>query len=333
MAEDRQKEEAKQKLRFFKNGKNKAEGDEPSLPGDSTPQAVATEEAPVRKTEAGARPDAAEPAADTEVAGTPAEEPGAGADEPRVKPEGPRAAVEEPQDSMEGHEDSAEEQRSPDDEPRPSGPKAPAGDAPPDAGPRSRRRGIVQPQEPSETDAGESLRSQLLPSVALGFRTLVILAIIIADAFAAYVLTTKVIAPKLIESKIVDLREEIGQLPPEGGMLPAGGSRERQLGQDAVGSMFQIKDIVVNPAGTNGTRYLCTTVTLEISDVLVEEEVEAREAQVRDLLIEILGRRTVPELSSLEMRDYIRDEIRLSVNSLLASGEIDGVYFSNFVLQ
>jgi len=74
-------------------------------------------------------------------------------------------------------------------------------------------------------------------------------------------------------------------------------------------------------------------VALEISNPLVEEEATAREAQVRDLLIEILGRRTVQELSSLEMRDYIRDEIQTSVNDLLTSGEIEGVYFSNFVLQ
>jgi flagellar basal body-associated protein FliL len=175
--------------------------------------------------------------------------------------------------------------------------------------------------------------THLLPSLTLGFRTLIILAIITADAFAAYMLTTRVIAPKLIETKIVDLRSEIGQLPPDGGVLPTEKPPRPAVGMESVGSMFQIKDIVVNPAGTNGTRYLCTTVALEITNPAVEDEATAREAQVRDLLIEILGRRTVTELSSLEMRDYIREEIETSVNALLTSGEIDGVYFSNFVLQ
>ena len=312
MAEDQKKQEAKQKLRFFKNGKDKAEGEAPE-PEDSTPQAVATEDVSSDKAKGEANPVAEDTKAKAEDTKAKAEEPKAKAEEPEAK-------------------GSAEERKAPADEPTATADDAPAGDAPADGAPRSRRRERVQAEE-SKPESTETLMSHLLPSLMLGFRTLVILAIIIADAFAAYMLTTKVIAPKIIESKIVDLRAEIGQLPPEGGMLPKDKPARPAVGLEAVGSMFQIKDIVVNPSGTNGTRYLCTTVALEITNPLVEEEATAREAQVRDLLIEILGRRTVTELSSLEMRDHIRDEIGKSVNTLLTSGDIDGVYFSNFVLQ
>jgi flagellar FliL protein len=287
MAEDPKKEEAKQKLRFFKNGKDKAEGEAPE-PEGSAPQAVATEETPKEKETADAPPAA--------------EKPEARAEEP-------------PADDSELESD-----------------EAPAGETPQEGTHKPRRRERVQAQE-SEPEEKVTLMSHLLPSLTLGFRTLVILAIITADAFAAYMLTTKVIAPKLIETKIVDLRSEIAELPPDGGVLPAAKPPKPTVGSESVGSMFQIKDIVVNPSGTNGTRYLCTTVALEITNPLVEKEANAREAQVRDLLIEILGRRTVTELSSLEMRDYIREEIETSVNTLLTSGDIDGVYFSNFVLQ
>ena len=290
MAEDRKKEEAKQKLRFFKNGKDKAEGEAPE-PEDSKSQAVATEET--------SREDAPVEARD---------------EKPAAQAERPRAEAEEPADA-------------------PADGDEPAREASSEEAPKARRRERVQPQESSEPESKDTLMSQLVPSLTLGFRTLVILAIIIADAFAAYMLTTKVIAPKMIEAKVVDLRAEIGQLPPEGGVLPKAKPPKPAVGLDAVGHMLQIKDIVVNPSGTNGTRYLCTTVALEITNPLVEEEATAREAQVRDLLIEILSRRTVTELSSLEMRDHIREEIGRSVNELLTSGEIDGVYFSNFVLQ
>ena len=313
MAEDRKKEEAKQKLRFFKNGKDKAEGEAPE-PDDSAPQAVATEEAPQEDTKGEARPADDKPEAEAKRAV--AEKPKA--DEPKAEAGEPAAA--------------AEEHQAPADDPGAPADEESAGDAPAEGAPRSRRRERVQAQE-SEPEEKETLMSHLLPSLTLGFRTLVILAIIIADAFAAYMLTTKVIAPKIIETKVVDLRAEISQLPPDGGMLPKDKPAKPAVGLEAVGSMFQIKDIVVNPSGTNGTRYLCTTVALEITNPLVEEEATAREAQVRDLLIEILRRRTVTELSSLEMRDHIRDEIGRSVNELLTSGEIDGVYFSNFVLQ
>jgi flagellar basal body-associated protein FliL len=307
MAEDRKKEEAKQKLRFFKNGKDKAEGDAPE-PADSKPQAVATEEASQDNAVREPRPVEAEGAV----------KPAAEAEKPKSENAEPAAVAEKP--------------KAPVNEAGPEAGDEPPADASPDEAPKSRRRERVQAQE-SEPEAKETLMSHLLPSLTLGFRTLVILAIIIADAFAAYMLTTKVIAPKMIETKVVDLRSEIGQLPPEGGELPKARPTKPPVGLDAVGSMFQIKDIVVNPSGTNGTRYLCTTVALEITNPAVEEEATAREAQVRDLLIEILSRRTVTELSSLEMRDHIRDEIGTSVNALLTSGDIDGVYFSNFVLQ
>jgi flagellar FliL protein len=315
MAEDPKKEEAKQKLRFFKNGKDKAEGEAPEAQ-DSTAQAVATEETPREKAKANAPSAAADSGA--EEAGPEAERPKAEAGEPDADADEPRAAAH-------GRKPAAEDADAEADD-------APAGDAPADGAHKPRRRERVQAQE-SEPEKKETVMSQLLPSLTLGFRTLVILAIITADAFAAYMLTTKVIAPKLIETKIVDLRSEISQLPPEGGVLPSEKPPRPALGPESVGKMFQVKDIVVNPSGTNGTRYLCTTVAFEITNPMVEQEATAREAQVRDLLIEILGRRTVPELSSLEMRDYIREEIETSVNTLLTSGEIDGVYFSNFVLQ
>jgi flagellar basal body-associated protein FliL len=329
MAEDPKKQEAKQKLRFFKNGKDKAEGEAPE-PEDSTPQAVATEEVAPVKAKGEANPAAEDTKAEADE--VKAEEPKVKAEEPKAKAEEPKAKAEEPKAKAEEAEGAVEERKAPADEPGTTAEDAPAGDAPADGAPRSRRRERVQAEE-SEPESKETVMSHLLPSLMLGFRTLVILAIIIADAFAAYMLTTKVIAPKIIEAKIVDLRAEIGQLPPEGGMLPKDKPARPAVGLESVGSMFQIKDIVVNPSGTNGTRYLCTTVALEITDPVVEAEATAREAQVRDLLIEILSRRTVTELSSLEMRDHIRDEIGKSVNTLLTSGEVDGVYFSNFVLQ
>lgn len=330
MTEDQHREEARQKLRFFKKGTGGAETETPSEPQMPTAQAVGTQEAPPAKAEPVSS--AANPAAGVAGAAPAAEERRTGTTAPGATTRDLEAASEESGSERDEPSAPVEERKAALDGPRPAAGDTPAAEAPGVGAPRSRRRERVQPQE-SGPESKETLKSQLLPSLALGFRTLVILAIIVADAFAAYMLTTKVIAPKLIESKVVDLRAEIGELPPEGGMLPAAKPRKPPRGLDAVGTMFQIKDIVVNPSGTNGTRYLCTTVALEISDPLVEKEATAREAQVRDLLIEILSRRTVTELSSLEMRDHIRDEIGRSVNTLLTSGNIDGVYFSNFVLQ
>jgi flagellar FliL protein len=166
----------------------------------------------------------------------------------------------------------------------------------------------------------------LTPTLALAIRTLVILAIIVADASAAYFLVVKALAPRLTEARVVrQLR------PPE---EPEVAQKPETAGAElAVGKITPISDIVVNPSGTGGKRYLCTTVALEAAAQVVADEVTEREPQIRDLLIEILSRRNVEELSDLQTREGIREEIKESVNDLLRTGDVVGVYFSNFVLQ
>jgi hypothetical protein len=233
MTEDQRKEEAKQKLRFFKNGKDKTDGETTLEPEISAPQAVATEDAPAAK--AGAGPVAAKPGGEARETETAAQKPKAKTGDSKARAHELEAESEESGSGADDPSAGVEERKASAEEPGPA--DAPARDVPGDGAPRSRRRERVQSQE-SEPESNETLMSHLLPSLTLGFRTLVILAIIVADAFAAYMLTTKVIAPKLIESKVVDLRAEIGQLPPGGGVLPAARPPKPLKGQD----------IVVNPS-------------------------------------------------------------------------------------
>ncbi len=182
---------------------------------------------------------------------------------------------------------------------------------------------VEKPEQPSVP-----LRVLLAPTLALAIRTLVILAIIVADAFAAYYLVARALAPRLLETRVVNAMRQAEE-PPEA----AAAETPEATQPPTVGTITPIKDVVVNPSATSGTRYLCTTVALETADPAVAEEIQSREPQIRDLLIEILGRRTVDELSDLKTRETIRSEIETSVNDLLKTGDVTGVYFANFVLQ
>jgi flagellar FliL protein len=171
--------------------------------------------------------------------------------------------------------------------------------------------------------------SALAPGLGLAGRALVILAIIVADACAAF-LVVRAIAPRLVASRVKQAVANVAAVeePKQASEAKASGGQE-----NAMGTIDQISDLVVNPAGTDGTRYLCTTVALETIDPRVSEEIKGREAQIRDVLIAILSRRTIAELADLGTRDSLREEIRAGVNGLLPDGEVVGVYFSNFVLQ
>ncbi|HVP57711.1 MAG TPA: flagellar basal body-associated FliL family protein [bacterium] len=209
--------------------------------------------------------------------------------------------------------------------------EAPAGSAPAEATAENKE---VQAQPdaaptPKRSRFKVHIPRTLAPGLGLAARALVILAIIVVDACAAF-LVVRAIAPKLVASRAKQAVASVGTAAQP---QPATESKAPAGQPTAMGTINQISDLVVNPAGTDGTRYLCTTVALETIDPKVSEEIKNREAQIRDVLIEILGRRTIDELADLGTRDALREEIRTGVNKLLTGGEVVGVYFSNFVLQ
>lgn len=175
------------------------------------------------------------------------------------------------------------------------------------------------------------LKTMLMPTVAFAIRTLLILAIILADAFAAYYIVAKALAPRLIEARVVRMMREAEE--PKEEPKEEAADKSKEAAKQAIGSITPIADVIVNPLATSGTRYLCTTVAFEAVVPAVGEEIKTREHQIRDMLIEILGGRTVEELSNLTVREQIREEIKNNVNGLLQSGQVTGVYFANFVLQ
>jgi flagellar FliL protein len=177
----------------------------------------------------------------------------------------------------------------------------------------------------------KSLTPAFLPSLSLAVRALVILAVVVADAYAAYFLVVRVIGPNLAMAKVAQVRESLK--PSEEHAEPVEVPVHRRSEEPVMGTVNLIEDLVVNPSGSEGTRYLCTTVALESIEPGVTDEITLREAQVRDVLIEILGKRSVEELATLDTRDQIREEIKVGVNMLLSTGSVVGVYFSNFVLQ
>jgi len=174
-----------------------------------------------------------------------------------------------------------------------------------------------------------ALMPLLAPTLALAVRTLVILAVIVADAYAAYFLVVKGISPRMVRAHVIRAQTEAA----EAELASQSAAAEAGAEGAVVGIITPIEDIVINPSGSGGTRYLCTTVALEAIEPSVAEEVAEREPQIRDTLIRILGKRTIEDLGSLQTRESLREEIKVAINDLLATGEVVGVYFSNFVLQ
>ncbi|MFZ1081862.1 MAG: flagellar basal body-associated FliL family protein [Candidatus Kryptoniota bacterium] len=97
--------------------------------------------------------------------------------------------------------------------------------------------------------------------------------------------------------------------------------------------VYVVKDLVVNPAGTNGLRFLLATIGLEVTSEETVKELEKRDVQIHDSIIEILTSRTLPELDDTGLRDSLKTQIKSEINRDLTSGRVLNVYFSKFIIQ
>lgn len=108
---------------------------------------------------------------------------------------------------------------------------------------------------------------------------------------------------------------------------------ETQKAESATQNIFLIKDLIINPAGTNGTRFLLTTVGIEVTTPEAQQELEKKEVQVRDVLNSILTSKGLNELVSIEQRELLRNEISKKIGELVKAGKMKNVYFSKFIIQ
>lgn len=100
------------------------------------------------------------------------------------------------------------------------------------------------------------------------------------------------------------------------------------------GQIHLIEDILVNPAGTDGTRYLSTSIGLETSDFSHEtDRFEELTPIIRDIFIAILSSKTMAELSSIDGKEKLRGEILAQVNEAVKPDSVCRVYFVDYVLQ
>jgi flagellar FliL protein len=97
--------------------------------------------------------------------------------------------------------------------------------------------------------------------------------------------------------------------------------------------IFVIKDLIINPAGTNGTRFLLTTIGFEVSTAEAAKELETREIQLRDILNTILTSKGLDDLANAQQREELRTEIAAKARELVRNTELKNVYFSKFIIQ
>ena len=178
------------------------------------------------------------------------------------------------------------------------------------------KKKVAAVEEPTETpEAPPKAKSGGLKRIIIMVAGLQLVAAIGAFSFVKFY-----IAPKIVQSS-------------EEPKVEKAAPKER-------GEIHLIENILVNPAGTNGTRFLSTSIGVETAKMAGEKK-EGAEAEgfkktspiIRDILIAILSSKTMEELSSIDGKARLRDEILTKLNQAVAPDSIFSVYFVDYVLQ
>jgi flagellar FliL protein len=96
---------------------------------------------------------------------------------------------------------------------------------------------------------------------------------------------------------------------------------------------YTIQNLVLNPAGSGGSRYLMASVTFGVSDAHGAETLGLRDGAIRDIVVGVLGARTVEQLADMGNRPKIKEEILTQVRGLVGEHAVVEVYFPQFVIQ
>jgi flagellar FliL protein len=94
-----------------------------------------------------------------------------------------------------------------------------------------------------------------------------------------------------------------------------------------------LTNLVVNPAGSRGSRFLLVSVGLEFTPAVPEPEFTAREPEIRDRILALLATKTVEFLVEPSNRDALRVELKAAVDSMVGAGRTTRVLFPQFVIQ
>lgn len=109
--------------------------------------------------------------------------------------------------------------------------------------------------------------------------------------------------------------------------------KEEGHGGSSDGIVYAIEDIVVNPAGTAGSRFLSASFGIEVSNPETATRLEEREPLVRDALITILSSKTLAELTDAKQKEIMRLQIKKRLSLLLKTEDLTNVFYTDFVLQ
>lgn len=114
-----------------------------------------------------------------------------------------------------------------------------------------------------------------------------------------------------------------------------GGAAEPAAEQEAEPAktvLFELQNVIVNPAGSQGQRFIVATVAFEVATEEIRNTLHESETQIRDGVTGVLERKTVEELLRPGARDSMRGAFADVVAPYLKGAKVQ-VFIPQFLVQ
>lgn len=189
------------------------------------------------------------------------------------------------------------------------------------------------PDAQGEKPAGGGMMGTLIP----------ILGVVILAPVASWAVAQFVIIPQLKKELVTAApTEEAGHGAPEAAAHaePAkheekGGGHGGKKGEGggAASNTYTFENVVVNLAGTMGTRYLKVTFLVTGSDASLRSQFESNKPKLVDVTIGVLSALTLADLEEAGAKNIIREKLIVAYNQAFGKRVAEQIYFSDFVVQ
>jgi len=180
--------------------------------------------------------------------------------------------------------------------------------------------GEREPEEIQVETEEQPQEEQPKPSFSIGKLIEWLLSNLIPVIIAVVIST--IIAFVLIQTNIAKKHEEIYktiQLAPKPAPL----------------TIFPLEDFRVNSADIDEPHFIRVKISLgyDGSNKKLAGELAARTTQIRDLILRILNSKEKQDIDEEIEKERLKDEIKKAINNILVDGEVQDIYYDEFVIS
>ena len=105
-------------------------------------------------------------------------------------------------------------------------------------------------------------------------------------------------------------------------------------GEKDTAADYEYTNLVVNLAGTMGTRYLKTSFVITgVNGAATKPVFEGQKAKLTDITLNVLSSLSLADLEEPGSKNVLREKLVATYNQALGKRVVDQVYFSDFVIQ